>query len=161
MSFLFTRVTLDSTPMWTTDSGQEACCTHQGSRPQWREPKLGKPPTFQRESSRQNRKQNCLIFVLREFVLVRKQICLLPQETQPPASKVICCALVLRSVAKSCLTLEPHGLRPTRLLCPWNSPGKDAGVGCHFLLQGIFPTQGSDLYLLHWQEDSLPLSQHP
>ena len=29
-----------------------------------------------------------------------------------------------------------------RLLCPWASPGKNAGVGCHFLLQGIFPTQG-------------------
>ena len=32
----------------------------------------------------------------------------------------------------------------TRLLCPWDSPGKNTGVGCHFLLQGIFPTQGSD-----------------
>ena len=29
-------------------------------------------------------------------------------------------------------------------LCPWNSPGKNTGVGCHFLLQGIFPTQGSN-----------------
>ena len=34
-----------------------------------------------------------------------------------------------------CLTLQPHGLYPTRLLCPWNSPGKNTGVGCHFLLQ--------------------------
>ena len=51
----------------------------------------------------------------------------------------------------------------TRLLCPWGSPGKDTGVGCHFLLQGIFPTQGSSpcvWCLLHWQVDSLPLS-HP
>ena len=32
------------------------------------------------------------------------------------------------------------------------------GVGCHFLLQGIFPTQGLNLHLLHWQADSLPLS---
>ena len=32
------------------------------------------------------------------------------------------------------------GLQPARLLCPWNSPGKNTGVGCHFLLQGIFPT---------------------
>ena len=40
------------------------------------------------------------------------------------------------------------------------SPGKNTGVGCHFLLQGIFPTQGSSLgllYLLRWQVDSLPL----
>ena len=36
-----------------------------------------------------------------------------------------------------------------RLLCPWNSPGKDTGVGCHFLPQGIFPTQGLSPRLLH------------
>ena len=57
-------------------------------------------------------------------------------------------------------SLWPHGLLPTRLLCPWDSPGKNTGVGCHSLLQGIFPTQGLNqhlLYLLHWQADSLPL----
>ena len=37
-------------------------------------------------------------------------------------------------------------------------PGKNTKVGCHFLLQGIFPTQGSNSRLLHWQADSLPLS---
>ena len=58
-------------------------------------------------------------------------------------------------------SLWPHGLQPTRLLCPWNFSGKDTGMGCYFLLQGIFPTQGSKrhlLCLLHWQADSLPLS---
>ena len=35
-------------------------------------------------------------------------------------------------------SLRPHGLRPTRLLCPWDSPGENIGVGCHSLLQGIF-----------------------
>ena len=35
-----------------------------------------------------------------------------------------------------------------RLLCPWDFPGKNTGVGCHFLLQGIFLTQGSNLHLL-------------
>ena len=35
-----------------------------------------------------------------------------------------------------------------RLLCPWDSPGKNTGVGCHALLQGIFLTQGSNLHLL-------------
>ena len=40
--------------------------------------------------------------------------------------------------------LWPHGLQPTRFLCPWNSPGKNTGVGCHALLHGIFPTQGSN-----------------
>ena len=39
-------------------------------------------------------------------------------------------------------SLRPHGLQPTRLLCPWDLRGKNTGVGCHFLLQGIFPTQG-------------------
>ena len=38
---------------------------------------------------------------------------------------------------------------PTGLLCPWNFPGKNTEVGCHFPLQGIFPTQGLNLYLLH------------
>ena len=50
------------------------------------------------------------------------------------------------------------------LLCPWDSPGKSTRVGCHFLLQGIFPTQGLNLnllYLLHWQEGSLPLAPLP
>ena len=48
----------------------------------------------------------------------------------------------------------------TRLLCPWDSPGKNTGMGCHFLLQGIFPSQGSNLCLLrllHAQAGSLPL----
>ena len=35
-----------------------------------------------------------------------------------------------------------HGLGPAKLLCPWNSPGNNTEVGCHSLLQGIFPTQG-------------------
>ncbi|CAI9162433.1 unnamed protein product [Rangifer tarandus platyrhynchus] len=38
-------------------------------------------------------------------------------------------------VAQSCLTLQPHGLYPTRLLSPWSFPGKSTGVGCLFLLQ--------------------------
>ena len=39
-------------------------------------------------------------------------------------------------VAQSCLTLWPHGLYSSRLLCPWDSPGENTGVGCHSLLQG-------------------------
>ena len=57
-------------------------------------------------------------------------------------------------------SLWTHKLWPARLLCPWDSPGKNTAVGCHFLLQGIFPTQGSNphlLHLLHWQAGSLPL----
>ena len=62
------------------------------------------------------------------------------------------------SVVSNCL--RPYRLQPTRLLCPWDSPGKNAGVGCHALLQRIFPTQGLNLCLLcllHWQVGSLPL----
>ena len=40
------------------------------------------------------------------------------------------------------------GLWPTRLLCPWYFSGKNTGVGCHFLFQGIFLTQGSNQCLL-------------
>ena len=53
-------------------------------------------------------------------------------------------ATELNWVAKSCLTLLwPSGLLPTRFLCLWDFPGKDTGVACHFLLQGIFLTHRS------------------
>ena len=47
--------------------------------------------------------------------------------------------------AHSSVCLQPYELQPTRLLCSWDSPGKNTGAGCHALLQGIFPTQGSNL----------------
>ena len=46
------------------------------------------------------------------------------------------------SVMSDCL--RPYGLQPTRLLYPWDFLGEDPRIGCHFLLQGIFPTQGSN-----------------
>ena len=45
-----------------------------------------------------------------------------------------------------------HGPQSTRLLSPWNSPGKNTGVGSHSLLQGIFLTQGLNLHLLHCRQ---------
>ena len=45
-------------------------------------------------------------------------------------------------------SLRPHRPSPARLLCPWDSPGKNTGVGCHALLQGILPTQGQSRWLL-------------
>ena len=45
-----------------------------------------------------------------------------------------------------------HGLWPARLPCPWDSPGKNTGVGCHFHLEGIFLTQGSNPGLLHCRQ---------
>ena len=78
--------------------------------------------------------------------------------TSPDSSFCPLCFLV----AQSCPTLLwPRGVEPTRLLCLWDFPGKNTGVGCHFLPQGIFLTQGSNLRFLHWQADSFPLSHYP
>ena len=45
---------------------------------------------------------------------------------------------------------------PTRL-CPWDFPSRNTGTDCQFLFQGIFPAQGSNPRLLHWQVDCFPL----
>ena len=58
-------------------------------------------------------------------------------------------------------SLRPHGQWSARFLCPWDSPGYNTRVGFHFLLQGIFLIQGSNLvylYFLHWKTGSLPLA---
>ena len=84
-------------------------------------------------------------------------------------AELLCCALETITtllISYACVlsryvmsnSLRPHVLQPARLLCPWDFPGKNTGVGCHFLLQEIVPTQGSNLHLLHWQADSLPLN---
>ena len=51
----------------------------------------------------------------------------------------VCCHSVMSN------SLQPHGLWPARLLCPWDSPGKDSGMGCPVLLRWILPTQRSTL----------------
>ena len=53
------------------------------------------------------------------------------------------------SVSRSVVS---HSLQPTRLLCPWDSAGKNTEVGCHSLLQGIFPMQRSNPALLHCRQ---------
>ena len=50
--------------------------------------------------------------------------------------KCVCVCSVVSS------SLRPHGRQPARLLCPWDFSGKNTGLGCHFLIEGIFPTQG-------------------
>ena len=73
---------------------------------------------------------------------------------------IVLCFLWLCACSVMSASLRLHGLCPARCLCPWNFSGKNTGVGCHFLLQWIFPTQGLNLRLLcllHWQVDSLPL----
>ena len=55
--------------------------------------------------------------------------------------------LFIRSVVSH--SLRPHGLKLARLLCPWDFPGKNTGVGSSSLLQRIFPAQGLNPGLLH------------
>ena len=65
----------------------------------------------------------------------------------------------------ACVCAQPLQLCPTlcdamdcRLLCPWDSPGKNTGVGCHAVLQRSFSTQGSNSSPLHWQAGTLLLA---
>ena len=55
-------------------------------------------------------------------------------------------------------SLQPHGLWPTRLLHQWDSPGKSIGVGCRFLHQEVFPSQGSNPGLPHCRQTFYTLS---
>ena len=75
-----------------------------------------------------------------------------------PSFSLIFRHICVCSVPQACLTLRPYGMRPVRHPSPWDFPGKNTGVGCQFLLQGIFLTQGLNPCLLHWQADSLLLS---
>ena len=69
---------------------------------------------------------------------------------------------VVCSATKSCLTFcTLRTVAPSCLLHSQHFPSKDTGEGCHFLFQGIFLTQGSNLGLMHYlalQTDSLRLS---
>ena len=69
-----------------------------------------------------------------------------------PFSLIVC---VSHSVVSD--SLRPHELYPARLLCPWNSPGKNTGVDCHSLLRRIFLTQGLEPWSPASQAESLPL----
>ena len=72
--------------------------------------------------------------------------------------RVWCMRAKVTSVVPS--SLRPTALKPDRLFCPWNFLGKNTGVDCCALLQGIFLTQGLNphlLCLLHWHAGSLPV----
>ena len=60
-----------------------------------------------------------------------------------------CCAICVLSHLSHVQLFATPWIVAHWLLCPWGSPGKNAGVGCHFLLQGIFLTQGSNPHLLN------------
>ena len=68
---------------------------------------------------------------------------------------VCVCVCVCVLVTQLYPTLQPRGLKSARLPCPWDFPGKNPGVGCHFVLQEIFPALGLNLGLLHCRR-SLP-----
>ena len=90
------------------------------------------------------------------FVKIYTPNCLLlnlhPQSPQHLLGSGVCFKVSQVLVAQSCLTLCVHGLQSTSVFCPWDSPGKNPGVGRHLLLQGIFPTQGSNPGLLHCRQ---------
>ena len=71
----------------------------------------------------------------------------------------VCVCILSGSVVSD--PLWPHKLQRARLLCPWSFLGKNTGLGCHFLLQGIYLIQGSNpclLRLLHPHADPLPIA---
>ena len=72
---------------------------------------------------------------------------------QPKAGKSVNAYIVCFSygglIARSCPTLGTAWTVAYQAVSPWDSPGKNTGVGCHFLLQGVFLTQGSNPCLLH------------
>ena len=76
-----------------------------------------------------------------------------------------CLSSLMSSVAQPLSdSLWLYGLCPTSFLCPWKFLGKNTGVDCHFLLQGLFLTQRLNQHLLcflHWQADSLPVRHLP
>ena len=58
----------------------------------------------------------------------------------------------MSEIDQLCPILWPHGLKLNRLLHPWDSTGKNTGVGYHFLFQAIIPTQGLNLGFPHWRQ---------
>ena len=88
-------------------------------------------------------------------LILNSVVCLLPWNVSSTRAETYF-VIVTPSESVSCSvvsnSLRPHGLQPARLLCPWNFPGKNTGVGCHALLQRIFPTPGSNPGLLHYRQ---------
>jgi len=96
------------------------------------------------------------IFILiRISFLFHNRRCALSTHVLDPMSSYLlpCLLCAMCSIVSDSLWL--HGLQPTRLLFPWNFPGRNTGVGCHFLLWEIFSIQGSNprhLCLLHYRQ---------
>ena len=94
-----------------------------------------------------------VIMFLFTFPFIHVQVSFKYTLTVKLLSYMIQCVCVSCSVMFN--PLRPYGLQPTRLTrlrIPWNSAGKNTGVGCHFLLHRIFPTQELNLGLLHYRQ---------
>ena len=101
----------------------------------------------------------------RPFLLIgafKGEVCVMglhtPHLLSPAPAKHSTCVCVPSHLSRVCLFATPWTV-DARLLCPWDSPGKNTGVGGQLLLQGVFPAQGLSphLYLLRWQAGSSPL----
>ena len=105
-----------------------------------------------------NKYINCTNLYFGRTIFLWKHECRLTTIViSPPNSSCLCMSCCF-SWVRLC---DPMDRSPPSLLCTWDSPGKNSGVGCHALFQGIFLAQGSNLChssLLHWQAGSLPLS---
>ena len=87
-----------------------------------------------------------IMCILKYLRLKGPEVCIFP-----------CFCLVASVVSDS---LQPHGLQPARFLVHGIIPGKYTGADCHFLLQGLFLTQGLNTGLLYWQAGSLQSLNH-
>ena len=79
------------------------------------------------------------------YIIFSPSMTVCPRENKNFIYVYVSCSAVFDS-------LQPHGLQPTTLLCPWNSPGKNTGVDCQALLQGNLPEPRFPAL----QADSLP-----
>ena len=89
-------------------------------------------------SSEQNNTLPFAVFILLKGKLLSQRSPMMERELKAIESEK---KVKVKSLSASD-SFQPNGVLPTRLLHPWNFPGKSTGVGCHFLLQGIFLTQG-------------------
>ena len=127
MCYLYSQVSFSCEPVTktaTSRSGLAVCQLHN--------PKRSHPLTsWQFQQMSQNRVSGawpCPLLACGPFACGQENVCAF-------------------SVTQSC-PLWPYGLQPSRLLCPGDPPSKNTRVDCHFLLQGIFPTQGLNPHLL-------------
>ena len=118
-----------STPMFIVSLFTIARTWKQPSCPStamtWKEPRC--------PSTDEQKKKLCYIYAMEYYSAIKKN-----------------CVYFSHSVVSN--SLQHLGLQSTMPLCPWDSPGKNTGVGCHFFLQGIFSTQGLNLGVLHCRQ---------